>query len=190
MGRGEGEPPERATLDPVSRITADEYLKLPEDLRAELIDGRIVPTPTPDPSHQALVGDLLSALCDHLSETWRHRVLPGPCVVRLDDYTVLAPDVLVLPEGTQATPRPWKIPLPVLVIEVIDPPTEGRDRDVKPPLYRAGGVREEWIVDPFRKTIEVHDLKAGMSAVYREGDTARSTAVAGFSVEVTPLFEI
>ncbi len=173
----------------MARITADDYAKLPEN-REELIDGVIVPTPTPDPTHQLLVGDLLSALCDHLVETWSHRVLPGPCDVRLDDFNVLAPDVLVLPEGTRATPPPWKIPLPILVMEVIDPATEGRDREVKLELYRTRGIREEWIVDPFRKTVEVHDFAAGTSVAYREGDTARSTTVPGFSLDVARLFEI
>lgn len=204
MGRGEGEPGPRrpprdtdppthdrngGTLRSVARITADEYAKLPEE-REELIDGVIVPTPTPGPTHQFLVGDLLSALRDHLVETWSHRVLPGPCDVRLDTYNVLAPDVLVLPEGTRATPAPWKIPLPIFVIDVIDPPTEDRDRDIKLPLYRAGGVREEWIVDPFQRTVDVHDFLARTSFVHREGDTARSTTVPGFSIDVARLFEI
>jgi len=173
----------------VPRITADDYAKLPE-AREELIDGEIVPTPTPDPTHQALVGDLLSALRDRLVETWSHRVLPGPCDVRLDDFNVLAPDVLVLPEGTRATPPPWKIPLPILVMEVIDPVTEARDRDIKLPLYRAGGVREEWIVDADRKTIEVHDFVAGSKTVFGTGDIATSAAVPGFSLDLARLFEI
>jgi Uma2 family endonuclease len=173
----------------VARITADDYAKLPEN-REELIDGVIVPTPTPDPTHQVLVGDLLSALCDHLVDTWDHRVLPGPCDVRIDDYNVLAPDVLVLPECTRATLPTWKIPLPILVMEVIDPATEARDRDVKLPLYRAGGVREEWIVDQDRKTIEVHDFVAGSKTVFGAGDIATSSAVPGFSIDVARLFEI
>ncbi|MFI5403605.1 MAG: Uma2 family endonuclease [Planctomycetota bacterium] len=173
----------------MARITADDYAKLPEG-REELIDGVIVPTPTPDPTHQVLVHMLLSAVCDHLSETWSDRVLLGPCDVRLDDYNVLAPDVLVFPEGTRATPPPWKIPLPILVMEVIDPATEARDRDIKLPLYRAGGVREEWIVDEDRKTIEVHDFGASSKTVFGAGDIATSAAVPGFSIDVARLFEI
>lgn len=174
----------------MTRITADEYAKLPEDFRSELIDGEVLPTPTPDPSHQLLVGRLLSAVRDHLEKDSHDRVLPGPCDLRLDDWNVLAPDVLVLPEGTRASPRPWKIPLPFLVMEVIDPAIEPRDREVKLGRYRAGGVREEWIVDEDRKTVEVHDLVAGSRTVFRTGDVASSNALPGFAIDVARLFEL
>jgi Uma2 family endonuclease len=174
----------------VARVHADEYLKLPEDFRSELIDGEVLPTPTPDPSHQCVVGCLLRAVCDHLENDWDGRVLPGPCDVRLDDWNVLAPDVLVLPEGTRVKPPPWKLPLPILVMEVIDPATEARDRELKLDRYRAGGVREEWIVDDDRKTIEVHDFAAGSVTVFQAGDVASSNALPGLAVDVTRLFEI
>lgn len=173
----------------MARITADDYAKLPEN-REELIDGVIVPTPTPNRSHQTQILRLLRAVGDHVGEARLDRVLPGPCDVRLDDYNVLAPDVLVFPEGTRATLPTWKIPLPILVMEVIDPATEARDRDIKLPLYRAGGVREEWIVDQDRKTIEVHDFVAGSKTVFGTGEIATSTAVPGFSIDVARLFEI
>jgi hypothetical protein len=44
-------------LEPVAQrrtmLTADDYAKLPEDLRAELIDGELVMSPSPDREHQA-----------------------------------------------------------------------------------------------------------------------------------------
>jgi len=181
-------------LEPVAQrrtlLTADDYAKLPEDLRAELIDGELVMSPSPDPAHQALVLDLVYALKDHLGPSTQDRLLVAPCDVLLDRHNVLQPDVLVLPEGTQRAPPPWKIPLPVFVIEVISPSTATRDRGVKLERYRARGVREAWIVDQYQKTIDVLNLKAGTSLVCRPGDTARSTAVPGFSIEVARLFEV
>ncbi len=182
-------------MEPVAQrrtlLTADDYAKLPEDLRAELIDGELVMSPSPDPIHQALVGDLFDALKRHLGPSSRGRLLFAPCDVFLDKHNVLQPDVLVLPEGTQrASRRPWKIPLPIFVIEVISPSTETRDRGVKLDRYRARGVPEAWIVDQDEKTIDVLDLGAGTSVVCRPGDTARSAAVPGFSIDVTKLFEL
>ncbi len=181
-------------MEPVAQrrtlLTADDYAKLPEDLRAELIDGELVMSPSPDPAHQTLVLRLVRALDRHLGPSSDCRLLFAPCDVLLDKHNVLQPDVLVLPEGTQAAPRPWKIPLPVFVIEVISPSTETRDRGVKLERYRARGVQEAWIVDQDEKTIDVLDLAAGTSAVCRPGDAARSTALPGFSLDVAKLFEI
>jgi Uma2 family endonuclease len=170
-------------------LTADDYAKLPEDLRAELIDGELVMSPSPDPSHQRVVFKLVQALDRHLGPSADQRILFAPCDVLIDKHNVLQPDVLVLPEGTRAMPRPWKIPLPVFVIEVISPSTETPDRGVKIERYRERGVQEAWLVDPDRKTIDVLDLATGQAIVCRPGDTARSTAVPGFSLDVARLFE-
>jgi Uma2 family endonuclease len=181
-------------LEPVAQrrtlLTADDYAKLPEDLRAELIDGELVMSPSPDPAHQKVVHKLVTALDKHLGPSTHDRVLFAPCDVLIDDHNVLQPDLLVLPEGTEATELSWKIPIPIFVIEVISPSTATRDRGVKLERYRARGVREAWIVDRYQKTIDVLDLAAGMSLVCRPGDTARSTWVPGFSIDVARLFEI
>jgi len=45
-------------LEPVAQrrtlLTADDYARLPEDPRAELIDGEVVVSPSPDPAHQRI----------------------------------------------------------------------------------------------------------------------------------------
>lgn len=178
-------------MEPMARrealLTADDYAKLPEDLRAELIDGVLVMAPSPDLRHQAIVLRLVRALDRHLGAKADLRLFVSPCDVFLDEHNVLQPDVLVLAERARATAR--RTPLPALVIEVISPSTEPRDRGVKLDRYRARGVREAWVVDRYSGTIETFDFAAGTSRVCRPGDVARSTALPGFSLEVTPLFE-
>jgi Uma2 family endonuclease len=44
---------------------------------------------------------------------------------------------------------------PDLVVEVVSPSTEARDRGIKLERYRHFGVREYWIVDADRRTVEV-----------------------------------
>lgn len=46
-----------------------------------------------------------------------------------------------------------------MVIEVISESTESHDRMFKFKLYAQEGVKEYWIVDPSKKTIEVYGLK-------------------------------
>jgi Uma2 family endonuclease len=171
-------------------LTADDYAKLPEDLRAELIDGELVMSPSPDPIHQRIVHALVLELYRHFRSSTLDRVLFAPSDVLIDRHNVLQPDLLILPEGTKPTETSRTLPVPVLVIEVISPSTEVRDRGIKLDRYRSRGIQEAWIVDRHEKRIDVLDLAAGTSLVCRPRDTTRSTAVPGFSIDVTRLFEI
>jgi len=170
------------------RFTRKDLEQLPEDWRAELIEGDLVMLPAPDPSHQLLVGELYGALRDHLGPDERRRLLSAPTDIVVDDESVLQPDVLVLPEGTRPARRPWVIPPPIWVAEVLSPKTAMRDCGVKLTIYARRGVREAWIVDPDREHIVVHDLSAGTNVVCTE--SAASRVVEGFRLAVAPYFAI
>jgi len=185
-------------LDPVAkprvRFTRKDYEQLPEDFRAELIEGDLVMVPAPDPSHQSLVGVIYSLLRAHFGREARHRVLLSPVDIHIDDENIVQPDLLVLPEGTRATERPWRIPGPVWIAEVLSPKTAQRDRGVKLRLYARVGVREAWLVDPDAKTIEVRPL-GGADAdapgrTYGGGEVAHSDELGGLTVEVDDLFDL
>jgi len=170
------------------RFTRKDLAQLPEDWRAELVEGDLVMLPAPDPSHQLLVGELHGALRDHLGPDERRRLLLAPTDIVIDDESVLQPDILLLPEGTRPTRRPWVIPPPIWVAEVLSPKTAMRDCGVKLTLYARRGVREAWIVDPDRECVVVHDLQAGTDEVCTE--TAESRVIEGFRIEVGPYFAI
>jgi Uma2 family endonuclease len=181
-------------LEPVSRpkvrFTRRDLEQLPEDWRAELLEGDLVMVPAPDPSHQGIVGDLHVALRAHLGAAGRDRVLMAPTDVVVDDESVLQPDLLVLPEGTERKPRPWRIPAPAWVAEVLSPGTAARDRGIKLRLYARLGVEEAWLVDPDAGTVVVHDLAAGRHRRFVRGERAVSEALPGFAVDVTGLFAV
>ena len=44
---------------------------------------------------------------------------------------------------------------PDLVVEILSPSTEHRDRGIKLDLYARRGVREYWIVDPIEDVVDV-----------------------------------
>jgi len=144
--------------------------------------------PTPDPSHQLLAQQLLLSLGAHLGPEERPRLLFAPVDVVIDDESVLQPDVLLLPKGTRPARRPWVIPPPIWVAEVMSPETDRRDCEVKLTLYARRGVEEAWIVNPDREHVVVHDLQAGTSEVCTE--TAESRVIEGFRLAVAPYFAI
>ena len=170
------------------RFTRKDLEQLPEDWRAELIEGDLVMLPSPDASHQLLVKQLVVALNSHLSPEEQPRLLFAPMDIVIDDESVLQPDVLLLPSGTRPSRRPWVIPPPIWVAEVLSPTTAMRDCGVKLTLYARRGVREAWIVDPDRECVVVHDLRAGTDEVCT--DSAESRVIEGFQLEVEPYFAI
>jgi Uma2 family endonuclease len=82
-------------------------------------------------------------------------------------------------------------PPPDFVIEVLSPSTERRDRGVKFEDYAAHDVREYWIVDAERKTIEQY---VEQGATYRatvavSAGTIRSEVLSGFEMPVEAAFD-
>jgi Uma2 family endonuclease len=171
-----------------TQSTYEEWAALPVGTRAEFLEGELVMAPSPDGSHQRLVMRIAFALGAHLGPTEAERVFAAPLDVFLAGKNVAQPDVLVLPEGTKPKPLPWKVPLPIVVFEVVSPSGEEYDVEKKVPLYARSGIREAWIVDQFRRVVEVHHLAAGRHTAYSPGETARSAAIPGFSLDVTRLF--
>ena len=83
---------------------------------------------------------------------------------------------------------------PDLVVEIVSPSAEARDRGVKLERYRRFGVPECWIVDPDRRRVENWDLAGGASepVVRGRGDTLRWTpleAGATLAIGLSALFE-
>jgi len=180
-------------VEPVARrpivFTRSDLAQLPDDCRAELLEGDLVMPPAPDGSHQLLVLRLARQLQDHLGPEWE-RVLVAPCDVERDDRNVLQPDVMLLPEGTRPALHPWRPPTPIWVAEVVSPTSAIRDRGVKLRVYARFGLAEAWLVDQFARVIEVHDLAAGRATTFPEGEQARSAAMPGFAVDVAALFAV
>jgi Uma2 family endonuclease len=131
---------------PSTPLTADRLMaERPDDgRRHELIDGTELVTPMPTPRHQVVVTRVLGILHDALPEGLS--VLVAPVDWRVDDMTVLVPDLVVVEdadlEGAFLT-RP-----PRLVVEVASPATVMADRTIKRAAYEAAGVPAYWLVDP------------------------------------------
>ena len=68
---------------------------------------------------------------------------------------------------------------PDLVIEILSDSTRRHDRIVKYNLYQRAGIREYWIVDPERHTVQVYVLEDGK---YNAADAYTSSASVPVSV--------
>lgn len=121
--------------------TTDYIYALPEEQRAELIDGKIYDMAPPNRKHQRITGNLYRKIRNYIEEhngSYKVNIALFAVFLNTDDYGCIgAPD--------------W-------IIEVVSPSSKRIDYHIKLFKYRTAGVREYWIVDPMRDTIMVYNF--------------------------------
>ena len=133
------------------RLTADDYLALEDPRRTELIDGTVVVN-EPTVLHQHVAGLFYLALAAWPRAAPDRGTVSLPLDVRLDDATVLAPDVLWFAEAIDlAAPRAPR--MPDLAVEVRLPGTWVYDVGPKRERYERHGLRELWLADTASGTL-------------------------------------
>lgn len=138
------------------RWTADEVRACPDEpgTRFECVDGELLVSPSPRLPHQSAVGYLFRFLDAHAREHEIGAVFMAPGDIELDRFTLVHPDVFVLPLVDGRRPRTAEeIGHPLLLIEVLSPSTARYDRVVKRGRYQRYGV-EYWIVDLEARLLE------------------------------------
>jgi Uma2 family endonuclease len=79
--------------------------------------------------------------------------------VVFSESTVVQPDILFVSHQRRGIIGEQNISgAPDLVVEILSPATEERDRGTKLQLYCRYGVQECWLVDPEERTVEVLTL--------------------------------
>ena len=178
------------------RWTYAEFARLPTSgsRRYEIIDDKLFVTPSPTARHQRIVTDLVTLMNAFALETDSGHVFVSPFDVLFAEGDYLEPDILFVhrDRADLITERGVEGP-PNLVVEVVSPSTEARDRGIKLERYRRYGVAEYWMVDPDEKTVEVWKLAEGANepAVLGEADTLRWEPAGGTTLQISlgELFE-
>lgn len=172
----------------------DSYAALPDDgKRYEILDGVLYMAP-PSPSgwHQKSVIRLSHYLFAAVELGGHGQVFVAPFDVELSPGTVVQPDVVVLlNENSEKYVVSRIIGGPDLVIEIISPGTAHHDRLRKYNVYARAGVKEYWIVEPTRRTVEIfvlEDEEYHALGVFSGEQTLPSRIVPGFPVHVEQFF--
>ena len=135
--------------------TVEDYRKLPEDVRAELIDGELIFLEAPTFTHQELVTELLFEIKLYIHKNKGPcRALPSPLDVQLDcdNRTMVQPDIALICRNERIT-RKGIYGAPDFCIEIVSDSSRKRDYGVKMQKYMNAGVREYWIVDRKREKV-------------------------------------
>lgn len=146
----------------VGGCTLKDYYTLPQEQRAELIDGVLYDMAAPTTVHQQIITELSFQLKDYIRKNkGTCFVFAAPTDVQLDcdDKTMVQPDIMVVCRKDKILKR-CIYGSPDMVIEVSSPATRRRDISLKLNKYADAGVREYWIVEPDKKKIVVYDLES------------------------------
>ena len=175
------------------RWTYKDYAAIPDDgRRYEIVDGVLYMTPAPNEAHQTTVGRLFRYLAVQVEDSGHGRVYIAPFDVELALNVVVQPDVvIVLNENLEKITDSRIIGAPDLVVEVASPGTMGYDRTRKLQAYARAGVPEDWIADPWSRTVEVFTLEINSYrslGVFEGKATLPSKVIAGFPVHVEQFF--
>ena len=175
------------------KFTYRDYKGLPESevKRYELLEGELVMVPSPNTYHQRISGNLEFLLRDFVEKNKLGEVFDAPLDVHLGE-DVAQPDILfVSKERSRIITEEEIRGAPDLVIEIFSPTTAERDRTYKETLYAREGVREYWMVDPEKKTVEVMTLgKAGFEScgTYGKMDTLKSPIFPTLGIKLFEIF--
>lgn len=170
------------------------YLRLPEDVHAELKSGCLEFLPMPTWIHAWIIDHLHDLLKAYVRPRKLGRTASSQVRVRTTPGQIREPDVVFLKPNRVANPR-----LPSdgadLVVEVVSEGHGDRQRDYEEKRleYAAAGIPEYWIVDPQEELITVLTLPAGATAYtvhgeFRTGEQATSVLLPEFVVDVTACF--
>lgn len=184
--RGEDEVIRKNMALAQERTYAADFIEaLPEDERAEVIDGQLFYMASPTVEHQDLIGFIYGNMWNHIrSRKGNCRVYFSPVSVYLDQNsrTLLEPDlILVCDQGKRRRGGFWGAP--DMVAEVVSPSTQSRDYLLKLNKYQAAGVRVYWILNTAKDTIHVYDFEQEKMEIYSFRDRVPVRLLDGLEID-------
>lgn len=141
-------------------FTEEEYYSLPENIRAELIEGRLSYQAAPSRIHQKVLNAVNNAIYNYIkAKGGPCEVYPAPFAVKIFEgrTTILEPDISVICDPEKLTDRGCS-GAPDWVVEIVSPSSVSNDYIEKLQLYAEAGVREYWIVNPMQEKVIVYRL--------------------------------
>ena len=173
------------------RHTYQDYLAWPDEERWELIEGVAYDmSPAPSVKHQRIVWNIVGNISNYLGSHEKCRGFSAPTDVVLDEHNVVQPDVFVVCDSAKIGERAIT-GAPDLVIEVVSPATEVKDRREKKAVYEKFGVAEYILVFPEREYVERYLLeegKYGAPEIVNWDETIKVVTL-GMEVKLWQIFE-
>ena len=173
--------------------TYEDYLRLTDDKRYEVINGRLIEMPAPGFEHQDISMRISVKIFIFLQKADIGKVLSAPFDVILSGTVVVQPDIVFISKDNLKNIKKGRLfGPPDLAVEIISPGSFYRDRYEKFALYEKYSVGEYWLVYPEYRAIEVWCLKDGkyvLHSVAAEKGDVESCVLKGFKIKVEEVFK-
>ena len=173
----------------VKTYTEDDYYNLPEDIRAELIDGQIYYQASPNRIHQRILSELHIIIGNYIKSTGGScHVYPAPFAVKLfdDGKNIVEPDISVICDRSMLTDKGCT-GAPDWILEIVSPSSRTMDYYKKLFKYQTARVREYWIIDHERNLVTVYDFQNDNVASYTFTDSIPVGIYPEFSINFSML---
>src|SRR5690348_14626955 len=175
------------------RFPATDIWDTPDDgNRYEVIDGELYVTPPPIVAHQYPSGQLYGSIWSYLQTHPNGLLFSAPIGVILGEHGGFQPDLVYVSNEHRAIITDQGIEgAPDLVVEILSPSTQSRDRGIKFRGYAAAGVIHYWIVDPRQRTLEAYrlsDAGYGEPVIYGSDAVFRPDVFPGLEIQISRLF--
>ena len=174
------------------KYTYEDYMRTPDDIRYELLDGELILSPSARTAHQRASRKISYLLITFVEQNELGEVFIAAYDVVLDDFNVVQPDILFVSSERASIITDLNIQgAPDLVIEILSPSTARRDRTQKRDLYARRGVPEYWLADADAQSVLVLTLQDGeyrVAGIYAKGQTLTSPLLQGFTLNIDDIF--
>jgi Uma2 family endonuclease len=170
---------------PTIHLTLEEYLTYDDgtENRYELVDGVLVAMGAESELNvlisSFLFAQFLQVAAYYLIRRGTEIAVPGSNAdTRYPDLVVLTADAAVALEGKPRSIITADMPAPALVVEIVSPGAENRQRDYVTKLheYALREIPEYWIIDPTEQVLTIGTWQAGqyLLSAYRGDEKIHS----------------
>jgi Uma2 family endonuclease len=173
-------------------FTYEDLRLMPEDgRRHELMEGELFASPAPSTRHQTVSRRLQFALMEALEKPGLAQIFDAPIDLVLDKHSAVQPDLVVVGAANASiiTARALE-GVPDIVVEILSPGSDDRDRHIKRRLYERFSIPEYWLVEPEHGFLTVHRLDQGTYGLRAHYDRASILECPEFPTLRVPLLDV
>lgn len=141
------------------RTIMEVFESLPEGTLAEVVNNKLVMSPAPTSQHQIVSRAIFRQLDGFVLSHQLGEVFYSPIDVYLGEENVFEPDLVYISKERLHIIEENIYGAPDLIVEVLSPGTENRDKRDKKGVYEKYGVKEYWIAHPLTKDVTGYRLE-------------------------------
>ena len=131
----------------------------------EIIEGEKFMAPSPDWGHVNVTANLIATIGVYAKTNKLGTIAPDNFDVHFPDGNLFQPDFIFVSAANDKLFLDKKNMtlhgVPDMVAEIFSRSTMKRDMGIKKDIYERNGVKEYWIIDPWRENIDVYLLRDG-----------------------------